>query len=1140
MRSSRCAAVCVRGGLSARGRRLALVIAAGASLSLGVAGVMAQPTVWTGAVNTIWTNAGNWSNGLPDATKDVTLGGILAFPNPTQVEIDGGVGNARNVTIPNVGGVGLGGTDLRIYSGGRLTVAQQMYNNGIIHLGGGGSNGTLDTGTLVVGDVNNGVVNVNRGSLLRVRGNAVFGRGSNAGNNGGRLDMNGLVVGTTARAVVDGDLILGQNAGSIGSMFLSNADVYANNIRMGVAAGGGGLDPGYGLGMISGDTTIRFTGNFDVGSQAGGQGSLTLGGFGNVVVGENADGTANANALMRIYTDDTYFAQGSAQFDTRVQFLSKFLYGAGNTKAVTVTFDRDMLRSVDKFVLTPGLTRQNVRSQGAAAVPAIAGGTYLGMPPQAGGQRAQAATPADTNAQADAKIALLTARALPNTVFNVQWGDNTAGRDIQMSGANDGKAATISIPFDPAGIDPKIRGRMRLLQIGANQRLSFGNGTTTAGDKPGQIRNLTTAVTADDRVEGRTRNMNSDFDVMVLGKPVTPVHQDPRIASLHTRGLNGTGVLMGTTEGGFAIHDFGAFEDWDQNTGRRITFVDGTNALDGSGRPRAPVAAPPLIGGNDVRSGHSTTVNAVMIGYDPLGVHVDGQSRFENEGRRINGGFGFTGVANKATLIGGSTANSIFVQGNPNPRFTDFAIMANLGVKVLNSSHGQTGPQNPLGGFLAAGYDAWEIEADFWIREKGVIYTKSAGNQNNAQQSITSPGGTYNGIVVGNFEYMPDPSYPANYHVNYWGPAPSTSFGPISGTTRAKPDLVAQGTGGYHPFIMEDTYTFPGGNVQSQIDAAYPLTTSYGLYSTRVRYSESNRVLGGNTIAAADAQEGTSFAAPLVAGVSALMVQRSRQLAQGNVQFAPGEDPRVVKSILQTSTDKDLGRWGQGFTTNPLPSGSSTTTPLSYVWGAGFMNPVKAVDLLEAGRGYHGVGNTVYGDGWNFATLNVNDNDDIGGLDGHVYFMENVADGSPFTATLNWYRRVTGTAAGGGAVTDATDLRTITYNPQALFDMDFALYYWGFNTPMPGIYMNLIAPQAAPELVFRSQSVVDNVEHIFLSSLQGGNYLLRVYSPFGASGQPFASEDYGVSWSFKAVPTPGTAVVLLMLGLVAARRRRAA
>jgi hypothetical protein len=186
------------------------------------------------------------------------------------------------------------------------------------------------------------------------------------------------------------------------------------------------------------------------------------------------------------------------------------------------------------------------------------------------------------------------------------------------------------------------------------------------------------------------------------------------------------------------------------------------------------------------------------------------------------------------------------------------------------------------------------------------------------------------------------------------------------------------------------------------------------------------------------------------------------------------------------------------------------------------------------------VGNTVYGDGWNFATLNVNDNDDIGGLDGHVYFMENVADGSPFTATLNWYRRVTGTAAGGGAVTDATDLRTITYNPQALFDMDFALYYWGFNTPMPGIYMNLIAPQAAPELVFRSQSVVDNVEHIFLSSLQGGNYLLRVYSPFGASGQPFASEDYGVSWSFKAVPTPGTAVVLLMLGLVAARRRRAA
>jgi hypothetical protein len=1135
-----------------------MMVAAGSCLAIGAASALAQPTVWTGATNENWFTPGNWSNGVPDATKDATLGGVLPFPNPTQVLIDGGVGHARNVTIPKVGGAGLGSTDLRIYGGGSLTVAQQTYSNGIIHLGDAAGNGTLDTGTLVVGDVDNGVVNVRRGSLLRVRGNAVFGRGNNAGNNGGRLDLDGLAVGTTARAVIDGDLILGQNAGSIGSMFLKDANVYANNIRLGVAAGGGGLNPGYGLGMISGDTTIRFTGNFDVGSQAGGQGNLVLSGSFNEIVGENADGTVNANALMRIYSssDVNHFAQGAAQFDTRVQFLSKFQYGAGNNKAVTVTFDRDMLRRVDRFVLTPGLTRQNVRSQGAAAIPAIAGGTYLGMPPQNGGQLAKAAVPADTDAQADAKITLLTARALPNTVFNVQWGDNTAARDIQMTAANDAKAATISIPFDPAGVDPKIRGRMRLLQIGANQRLAFNAvpfvGTTTAGDKPGQIRNLTTAVTADDRVEGRTRNMNSDFDVMVLGKPVTPVHQDWRIANLHGRGLNGAGVVMGTTEGQFAFHDFGAFEDWTQNSGRRITFVDGANALDGSGRPRAPVAAPPLIGGNDVREVHPTIVNAIMIGYDPLGVHVDGQSRFENEGRRINGGFGFTGVANKATLIGGSLANSVGVQGNPNRRFTDFAIMANLGVKVLNSSHGQAGPVN---GFLLASYDAWEIEADFWIREKGVIYTKSAGNQNNAQQSITSPGGAYNGIVVGNFQYNPDPFYPANYHVNHWGPALSTSFGPISGTSRAKPDLVAQGTGNYAPFMMEDTFWVTTSNPEPPpstitrskflIDQAYPVTTNYGLYSTLTRIFESNqpatdRNNNPTMLGAVEPKEGTSFAAPTVAGVAALMVQRTRQLASGNPNFAIGEDPRVVKSILQTSTDKDLGRWGQGFTTTPLPSGSSTTTPLSYVWGAGFMNPMKAIDLLEAGRGGHGIGNVITGDGWNFARLNVNDNDDIGGLDGHVYFMQNVVDGSPFTATLNWYRRVTGKDAGGGPVTNTSNLSTITYSHQALFDMDFALYFWGNNVPIPGIYQNLVAPQVAPELVFRSQSFVDNVEHIFLPSLQGGNYLLRVYSPFTAAGQPFASEDYAVSWSFKAVPTPGTAGVLLMLGLVAARRRRSA
>jgi hypothetical protein len=1121
-----------------------MMVAAGSCLAIGAASALAQPTVWTGATNENWFTPGNWSNGVPDATKDATLGGVLPFPNPTQVLIDGGVANARNVTIPKVGGAGLGSTDLRIYGGGSLTVAQQTYSNGIIHLGDAAGDGTLDTGTLVVGDVDNGVVNVRRGSLLRVRGNAVFGRGNNAGNNGGRLDLDGLAAGTTARAVIDGDLILGQNAGSIGSMFLKDANVYANNIRLGVAAGGGGLDPGYGLGMISGDTTIRFTGNFDVGSQAGGRGNLVLYGANNVIVGENADGTVNANALMRIYSSShvNHFAQGAAQFDTRVQFLSKFQYGAGNNKAVTVTFDRDMLRRVDRFVLTPGLTRQNVRSQGVAAIPAGSQPPYQ-----------MAATPADTDAQADAKITLLTARALPNTVFNVQWGDNTAARDIQMTAANDAKAATISIPFDPAGVDPKIRGRMRLLQFGANQRLAFNTGqtgqlvwTTTPGDKPGQIRNLTTAVTADDRVEGRTRNMNSDFDVMVLGKPVTPVHQDWRIANLHGRGLNGAGVVMGTTEGQFAFHDFGAFEDWTQNSGRRITFVDGANALDGSGRPRAPVAAPPLIGGNDVRAVHPTIVNAIMIGYDPLGVHVDGQSRFENDGRRINGGFGFTGVANKATLIGGSLANSVRVV-NPNPRFTDFAIMANLGVKVLNSSHGQLDNQNPAQ-FIRATYDAWEIEADFWIREKGVIYTKSAGNQGTAPSTITSPGGTYNGIVVGNFQYNLDPFYPANYHVNHWGPSPSTSVGPVTGTTRAKPDLVAQGTGNYAPFMMEDIqYVNQNPLVYNNdgIDPAYPATTNYGLYSTLDRLGESNTTVsdsrgGSFSRGTIMPNVGTSYAAPTVAGVAALMVQRTRQLTAGNANFAPGEDPRVVKSILQTSTDKDLGRWGQGFTTTPLPSGSSTTTPLSYVWGAGFMNPMKAIDLLEAGRGGHGIGNVITGDGWNFATLNVNDDDAIGGLDGHVYFMQNVVDGSPFTATLNWYRRVTGTDAGGGPVTNTSNLSTITYSHQALFDMDFALYFWGNNVPIPGIYQNLVAPQVAPELVFRSQSFVDNVEHIFLPSLQGGNYLLRVYSPFTAAGQPFASEDYAVSWSFKAVPTPGTAGVLLMFGLVAARRRRSA
>src|SRR4051812_36610374 len=66
--------------------------------------VQAQSTSWTGALNLNWKNPNNWTNGVPDATKDAIIGdgSFLGISLPT---ISGGSGNAicKSLTIGNSG-----------------------------------------------------------------------------------------------------------------------------------------------------------------------------------------------------------------------------------------------------------------------------------------------------------------------------------------------------------------------------------------------------------------------------------------------------------------------------------------------------------------------------------------------------------------------------------------------------------------------------------------------------------------------------------------------------------------------------------------------------------------------------------------------------------------------------------------------------------------------------------------------------------------------------------------------------------------------------------------------------------------------------------------------------------------------------
>ncbi len=63
---------------------------------------LAQSTSWTGASNEKWRNAANWTNGVPDATKDVVIGDA-SFTGPNQPTLSGGAGRGKckSLTVGN-------------------------------------------------------------------------------------------------------------------------------------------------------------------------------------------------------------------------------------------------------------------------------------------------------------------------------------------------------------------------------------------------------------------------------------------------------------------------------------------------------------------------------------------------------------------------------------------------------------------------------------------------------------------------------------------------------------------------------------------------------------------------------------------------------------------------------------------------------------------------------------------------------------------------------------------------------------------------------------------------------------------------------------------------------------------------------
>ncbi len=658
-------------------------------------------------------------------------------------------------------------------------------------------------------------------------------------------------------------------------------------------------------------------------------------------------------------------------------------------------------------------------------------------------------------------VDLLTAQMLPGSMYNLDWGGLPGPGNLVHKPVSGDERVQLEFDFSSAGAkgnadvaDADVAARVRLLQFGQEMTSRNGSTSTFLGDMGGQIRTLP-AEQSDGKMIARTQNAAGDFDLGVMGIAVTPEHQMPQVEALHDRGFKGRDVVIGQLEPGLPYQEHGAFDDWKQING-------GDSRLSYSG------AQP-----DDTNvTAHATRVASILIGYDPLAIQVNALSKLEPVENRYQDGFGFTGVAPDARLVS-RTFTTTFAEDL-------LALAAEPNVKVINVS---AGIRELFGDPIpATGNNSEELAVDRVVEQEKIIYTQSAGNNGrfrdfNDHGTLSDPAGAYNAIVVGNVRFESD-EYPRLFDAASAMLHDTTSVGPTAGdAARSAPHLVAPGTGILSAFMME----FATATGALRLDPAYPIDTNRGLYSTMLRATPETGLFETEPVT------GTSFAAPIVAGVASLLVERSRKPVGGFGSI--GEDARVIKSILMTSADKPAD-WEQGLP--DMHVDDSTAIPLSFDFGAGVLDPEGAMDLLEAGRfeNYRiapgAPGPKITTNGWNLTTLIGNVVSPLDDLAGHIYYLDDLVAGSPLTATLNWYRHI-----------DADMAAT------PLSNLDLELLSWDGVTAVS---------------VAVSNSQVDNLEHIHLNALAtGGDYLLRVWD---VSADPANFESYALSWELASHPQP--------------------
>jgi sugar lactone lactonase YvrE len=214
-------------------------------------------------------------------------------------------------------------------------------------------------------------------------------------------------------------------------------------------------------------------------------------------------------------------------------------------------------------------------------------------------------------------------------------------------------------------------------------------------------------------------------------------------------------------------------------------------------------------------------------------------------------------------------------------------------------------------------------------------------------------------------------------------------------------------------------------------------------------------VTGRSVIGISVPETFTSNASPVVAAAAAMLVEAATDA--GDVHAQKSE---MIKAFLlggATKTEFDL----TGSTPSTLDDWTHTSTqPLDLRHGAGELNVFNSYNLFAAGEQEGGSGTLVKTTGWDFDTIGAGGQNDY-------YF--NILDGQTATELSifsTWNRHITATPNGG--------------NPMNL------------SSTMANVNLRLY--EVGGGLVAQSVSTIDNVELLYLPTLEAGSYRIEVDS----------------------------------------------